>query len=158
MGGIVGSRIQSVLWIGLMAGIALLLPLGLGQLFTAWRATMPQDPGPPPPALAPAPAATPAPERVANLRPVDGVMFSLAEGAFRMKAQPDVRPDGPYRIDFLGSVDGRPQAKVDLERDGRFDEVWTYEMPIRREVSPADDGPAEQYTWDGYDWVRIEAP
>ena len=143
-----------------MAAIAMLLPLGLGQLFTAWRADVAQvlPPALPPPVV-PALEPPPEPERVPNLRSVDEMMFSLVERAFGRESQTDVRPAEPYRIDFVHSPGQPPQALVDLDRNGRFDERWTHGATIAREVSPADDGVwTERYTWDGYDWVPAATP
>lgn len=49
------------------------------------------------------------------------------------------------------------RAKVDLDRDDKWDEKWTFEADgrVSRQVAPADD---EQYTetwiWNGQDWQR----
>lgn len=159
-----GSRMSTLVWIGLVAAFALLLPMVLGRLFTAWRAQVEADrpPSAPGPVAEPGLPAPPgpadgAPAHEAVLRPVDRAMFALVESAFRMEPKTDLRPKEPYRIDFAKPDDGPPRAMLDLDRDGQFDEVWTYGPQIVREVSPADDGRwTERFRWEGSDWVAAE--
>ena len=158
-----GARGSTLIWLAAMVAIALLLPMGLGRLFTAWRENVqPQMPPVPrsdtvidgSPEAAPAP---PAPARVPNLRPIDRTMFAFRENAFRLGEKTDVRPQEPYRIDFDQRADAPPRVKLDLDRDGQFDEIWTYGSEVFREVSPADDGRwTERFRWDGMDWVAAE--
>jgi hypothetical protein len=71
----------------------------------------------------------------------------------------DVTRGRPYRVDVYqeGGRTTATHAHVDLDRDGLWDEKWTFEPDggVRRTVSPADD---ESYRvweiWTGSRWKR----
>ncbi|MCK6503882.1 hypothetical protein L6R53_10860 [Myxococcota bacterium] len=142
-----------------------------------WWSTRPAPPPPPPaPALAPAPAP-----------PATAPAIAAAPDAPSTSAAPTSQADGalPHQADVLtwvgkdlgadkkkDTTKGRAwkvnvyqdagntsanRAKVDLDRDDRWDEKWTFEGDgrVSRQVAPADD---EQYTetwvWNGQDWQR----
>lgn len=49
------------------------------------------------------------------------------------------------------------RAKVDLDRDDKWDEKWTFEADgrVSRQVAPADDEQySESWVWNGQDWQR----
>jgi hypothetical protein len=152
------NRTSTLGWIAFMALLAIAVPIGMGSLYTAWRAkvtaALPPDYTPPPEA----PKAPPEPKRTPNLRPVDKTMFAFAEVALREAEAQDVAKEKEFRVDLVKEGPGSTAtgAKLDLDRDGQFDELWTYGRDIERAVSPADDGNyTDHYKWDGYEWVKL---
>lgn len=123
----------------------------------------------PEPAPEPAPAAeaaTAAPPAAApDLRAeIDAKVMSAARIALPGDKAKDVT-DGrtPYKINlYQDEGHAAPnRAKVDLDRDDRWDEKWTMERgSITRKVAPADDEQyTEEYRWDGANWVAtVETP
>lgn len=142
---------------------------------TGWVLTRPEPPPEPVAVVAPEPVAPPAP--VAAAMPVPA-----AEAA----AAPDVGPAAsePWFADVLGfrgkdlgtdklkdATKGKSwkvnvyqdagsatanRAKVDLDRDDKWDEKWTFEAgKVTRQVAPADDEAySATWTWTGGDWVK----
>jgi hypothetical protein len=47
------------------------------------------------------------------------------------------------------------RAKIDLDRDDKWDEKWTFDgTNISRKVSPNDDEDySQEYDWNGSEWV-----
>lgn len=155
---------------GVTLGVALAIPIALASGYSVWRTRsvvaglgtdVPLDPSyepaPPPP--------PPAPKEPGWGRDVDGVVFMhLLETMLppEVAALEDVAPDAPYRIDLLrrGDVPIVAGARVDLDRDGRWDEVWSAgDGAVFREVSPEDDGRhTERHRWTGRTWERVAAP
>jgi hypothetical protein len=80
-----------------------------------------------------------------GLRPVDRDMLALVGSLTPTEKVKDATKGKPYKIN-LYSDDGRRfnRAKVDLDRDDKWDESWTWKgSDIERQVAPADD---ERYT------------
>ena len=119
----------------------------------------------PPKALAPAPGpASPTPadaqprsthgDRI-PLRDVDRELLRLYEQsqdrkpAARAKAPKikDVFPDRPYKVNLYEEDGLLARAKIDLNRNGKWDEKWTFtpgssgagDPVVKRQVSPGDD-------------------
>lgn len=135
-------------------------------------------PAPPPPASPPAaePPARTARGEGMSLREVDRELLRLYSeirsrppaakgGAPKVK---DVFPDRPYKIN-LYEEDGRlARAKIDLNRNGKWDEKWTFapgrgdlgDPVVKRQVSPADDDTTYPLTYKLVDkvWVAESDP
>jgi hypothetical protein len=137
------------------------VPLLLAGIFQTWRAsaalpaprtvTVPRPPTlePPPPPPAAEPEVFPA------LRPVDDAAMAVIEAPMSEAIRPDVTPSAPYRIQLERGENGVSAGKlrIDLDRDGAFDEQWTLGSPIVRDVSPADDGNYTEHTvWTPSGW------
>lgn len=110
-----------------------------------------------PPSSPPVSSLVSTPADVEALRPIDRDMLSLAEKLAPSAKVKDATKGKPYKIN-LYSDDGKRfgRAKVDLDRDDKWDESWTWKGEIvERKVSPADD---ENYTttWvlSGESWMR----
>jgi hypothetical protein len=85
------------------------------------------------------------PIAAAKLRPMDRAILELVARPTHANLE-DVFPDRPYEVnlyrDGVGSTIDR--VKIDLDRDGTWDEMWSVEGDdIRRQVAPDDD---ERYT------------
>jgi hypothetical protein len=77
----------------------------------------------------------------APLRPFDKVI--LAKAGKPDDEVADATPGKPYRVQLSKEMGSKRlnRAKVDLDRDGKWDETWWMESSIvRRNVSPRDDG------------------
>jgi len=144
--------------------ILVTMPIALFAFQGMWRARMTRELSPPPVAVRrdePAPKAiTPPPEAPAppkaTLRPVDELLIGLLEG-HDVPNGTNVMPDGP-RVDLSAQRNGH-LARVDLDRDGKWDEVWSIELDaITRYVSPLDNGEmTDRYSWMNGDWVPLSA-
>lgn len=140
-----------------IAAVALLtLPLVGRAVFdhlSAENALTPMAPADPP-KRAPR-VREPRPRRVVpEQRPVDRAVFRHLEEVLPAgQAREEVDPGAPFRVDLYADSDG-VGAKVDLDRDGAWDEIWRF-SPLVRKVSPADDGAnyTDVFTWDGTTWV-----
>ena len=101
---------------------------------------------PPPSTSVPTPQSEvgPPPAQTPGLRAVDSDMLALVKGPAQKKVE-DATKGKPYKIN-LYSDDGQRfnRAKVDLNRNDRWDESWTFgaDGSIERKVAPDDD---EQY-------------
>ena len=131
---------------------------------TAPSPSRPSLPFAPPPATPPArpPGPTPPPPPLVRdptlLRPLDvELLHRLREGITATKVK-DALP-GPARVELHRDPD-KLRAKIDLDRDGRWDEKWDLrrrgdEEEVKRLGAPADD---EQYTEEyhlvGGRWLR----
>jgi hypothetical protein len=76
-----------------------------------------------------------------GLRPVDRDMLSLVKSLTPTEKVKDATKGKPYKIN-LYSDDGQRfnRAKVDLDRDDKWDESWTWKgADVERQVAPADD-------------------
>lgn len=98
------------------------------------------------PASKPAPVAhTDSPPAANQLRDVDNLMLELLDQPVQSKIK-DASKGRPFKIN-LYSDDGQRfnRAKVDLDRDDKWDEKWTFKPDgtIERQLAPADD---ENYT------------
>jgi hypothetical protein len=68
-------------------------------------------------------------------------------------------PDGPLVDLDRAHGGGRATARIDLDRDGHWDEEWAigYDSLVRS-VSPNDDGKlTERSEWMGGNWVPVPA-
>lgn len=108
-----------------------------------WEGDAANQPGLPHPkeaaAAALAGAATP------GLRPVDQDLLGLLKAPVQAKIK-DATEGTPYKINLYSDGGARfERAKVDLDRDDKWDEKWTIgeDGAIERQVAPADD---EVYT------------
>lgn len=88
------------------------------------------------------------------LRAVDELLIGVFEGRGPEPGK-DLLPGGA-RVDLAAESTGSV-ARVDLDRDGKWDEVWTIRVDeIVREVSPQDDGDLrERYAWVNGGWVLL---
>ena len=73
----------------------------------------------------------------------------------------DVFPKRPYKVNLYVEGDRVVRAKVDLNRNGKWDEKWSFEADgatpvIKRQVSPADDDTSYTLTYKvaGEAWVQ----
>ncbi|MCA9666932.1 MAG: hypothetical protein KC503_15140 [Myxococcales bacterium] len=64
----------------------------------------------------------------------------------------------PYKVNLYQDKDATTlsRVKIDLDRDGTWDEVWKVEgSKVKRKASPADDGNyTDKYRWTGNGWRR----
>lgn len=116
----------------------------------------------PVPAAAPvptaAPTATPAPAAAptGNLTPAQQATMAYAKKEIGTSKLKDVSKGKPYKINVYPG-DGTTlagRAKIDLDRDDKWDEKWTFDGDsVQRKVSPSDDeNYTETYLWNGEDW------
>lgn len=118
-------------------------------------------------------AATAAPERAAvpaaraalasktPLRELDRELLQLyAQGSMPAKLK-DVFPSRPYKVNLYVEGGLLVRAKVDLNRNGKWDEKWSFEAAaqapvIKRQVSPTDDDTSYPLTYKVVDkgWVQ----
>jgi len=108
----------------------------------------------PPPV--PSPETSSAPIHVSTGRPVDVALMKWVGRDLGSKKKKDITRGQPYKIN-LYQDDGNSvmnRAKVDLDRDERWDEKWTIDgQEITRKVAPADDEDyTQQLRWDGAAW------
>lgn len=92
------------------------------------------------------------------MRPADEMMMSFRGKALGDSKRKDASPGKPFKIN-LYQDDGHSQvnrAKLDLDRDDKWDEKWTFDGDrVSRKVAPADDeNYTESYVWDGAGWVK----
>jgi hypothetical protein len=138
------------------------MPIALFVFQNMWRARMEQPlPEARPPVRSaariersPAPAPENPPAPTVALRPVDELLIGVFEGRGPGPGT-DLLPDGP-RVDLLAKGDGSV-ARVDLDRDGAWDEVWAIRLDeVVREVSPRDDGHlTERWAWTNGAWAPL---
>lgn len=93
-----------------------------------------------------------------NLRDVDRELMSWVGKDLGSKKKKDARKGKGWKIN-LYQDDGNSsmnRAKVDLDRDDRWDEKWTFDgKNISRKVAPDDDeNYTDEYDWDGSAWVE----
>jgi hypothetical protein len=110
------------------------------------------------PAVAtPAPATTPA-IPVDDARPFDALLLERAGTDLGTTKMKDVTKGKTYKVN-LYQDDGHTtmnRAKVDVDRDDKWDEKWTFDgTSISRKVAPADDeNYTETWVWSGTEWVK----
>lgn len=123
----------------------------------AVHAGKPAAPEPSPTAMPAAAAAAPA-AAGADMRPVDRALLSWQGKSLGKDKVKDATRGKPYKINLYQDSGNSlmNRAKVDLDRDDKWDEKWTFDGPvITRQVAPADDESyTETYTWDGTGWIR----
>lgn len=142
--------------------VFVVVPVILSSTFTAIRATQMRQERevakfePPPEAPPAPPAAEPDPEVLPEMRPVDETAMTVMETPMNAPVLADATPGQPFRIQLERAANGFAVSKlhIDLDRDGKFDEVWTLGSPIRRDVSPNDDGALTEHTvWSDRGWA-----
>lgn len=152
----------------LMVGVVLGGAVTAGGIWWATRPPPPPPPviaeAPPPPVPVPAPvapapvaAAPDAPAMPDGAREVDTVVLFYADKAIGTDKLKDVTKGKAFKVNVYQD-DGKAtanRAKVDLDRDDKWDEKFTFDGgTITREVAPADDeNYTEKYHWDGKGWV-----
>jgi len=123
--------------------------------------TPPPNPQPTPnPSPTPTPTPTPAPTADPNaLRPMDQeILARVREGISGDKLNDSIKGRS-YRVNLYKDP-GKPgvnRLKLDLDRDGKWDEKWNLEADgrVKREVAPADDEHyTDSYILDGSAWKR----
>jgi hypothetical protein len=136
------------------------VPILLSGMFSTWRSNQQAAQrvvvAPvhrPPPAAPPTPAPV-EPQIEPVLRPVDEAAMSAVEIPVEGTVLEDATPDQPFRIRVVRHAETSARALyIDLDRDGNFDERWTAGAPMRRSVSPADDGVFTQNeVWTAAGW------
>ncbi len=167
----------------LLAGLAAVLVVGgllatgvVGGLFLAsteaesLKPTAQPDPVAQPavnPALtpqAPSPGATPVnPDQPSAIsgpseRDVDKAVMRWAGKDLGSKKLKDVTKGRPYKVNVYQDSGNSTmnRAKVDLNRNDKWDEKWTFDgSSISRKVAPADDeNYSENYVWNGSAWAK----
>lgn len=115
----------------------------------------PPDPSPAAPVTS---APTPSSSAAGNdLRPVDRDVLAWRKTATITgdKAK-DVLPGKPYKVDGYKDEGktGISRVKIDLDRDGKWDEKWDFDGDkVKRKVAPADDENYQQeFRLDGDHW------
>lgn len=92
-----------------------------------------------------------------GLREVDAVVLSYRGKDLGSDKLKDVTSGKPYKVNVYQDAGQSTanRAKVDLDRDDKWDEKFTFEADeIRRDVAPADDERYTQhYRWDGGAWA-----
>jgi hypothetical protein len=109
---------------------------------------------------APATAAAPEPPPAAadGLRPMDREILDLARAGIRGDRVKDATAGKPYKVSLYRDA-GSPgvnRLKVDLDRDDKWDEKWTFDgEAVKRQVAPADDEKyTEEYRLRAGAWAR----
>lgn len=133
-------------------------PLPPVETATASPSTAP-SPAPPPAPRAASPTASDSQPRSAHgdripMRDVDRELLRLYEQSQNRKPAAhakapkvkDVFPDRPYKVNLYEEDGVLARAKIDLNRNGKWDEKWTFapgsgagEPVVKRQVSPSDD-------------------
>jgi hypothetical protein len=96
------------------------------------------------------------------LRPMDQEILRLVERPATTDKIKDAFPSQAYKVNLYhdAGFDSWNRAKIDLDRDEKDDEKWTFEgsgagRKVKRQVSPADDGQyPEEYRLQGGAWVK----
>lgn len=115
----------------------------------------PPDPSPAAPVTSAPASATAAGSNA--LRPVDRDILAWRKtAAITGEKAKDVFPGKPYKVDGYKDEGktGVSRVKVDLDRDGKWDEKWDFEGDkVKRKVAPADDENYQQeFRLDGDHW------
>ena len=99
----------------------------------------------------------PAEDTPASGREIDTIVLGWQGKGLGNKKLKDVTKGKPFKVN-LYQDDGNSvmnRAKVDLDRDDKWDEKWTFDGPnVSRKVAPADDENHTELTvWNGSEWV-----
>lgn len=138
---------------------------GLASLFHGSSSSVPVSapvavvPAPSVPAPPAAPAAPAAPSiPVDSARPWDAFLIGKAGSAISGDKVKDASGSTSYKVNLYQDSGSSTinRAKVDIDRDDKWDEKWTFAADgITRQVAPADDEQyAETWLWDGSGWRR----
>lgn len=125
------------------------------------------EPGPPKPAPPrvspnqtpdPSPAPAPVPAGGPSERPVDVAVMQWRGKNLGAAKKKDVTKGKPFKVNVYQDA-GKSEVnrvKLDLDRDDKFDEKWTFDGDsITRQVAPNDDESyTETYVWSGDAWVK----
>lgn len=92
-----------------------------------------------------------------GLRDVDNELMSWIGKDLGSKKRKDAVKGNAWKINLYQDAGktAMNRAKVDLDRDDKWDEKWTFDgKNISRKVSPADDeNYSEEFDWSGSDWT-----
>jgi hypothetical protein len=133
---------------------------------TTWASAVPV----PPPLSSPEPSnktppakkplATSAPPSYEGLAPMEKrILGRFAEGIEDDKVK-DAFKGETYKVNFYRDPDGKLRAKVDLDRDEKWDEKWTFERvqgqdKVKRQISSRDDDIYDQeLRLDAGKWIK----
>lgn len=97
------------------------------------------------------------PEASSPTREVDQFVMGWKGKDLGASKRKDVTKGRAYKVN-LYQDDGKAsvsRAKIDLDRDDKWDEKWTFDgETVSRKVAPADDeNYTEETVWDGSGWV-----
>ena len=113
----------------------------------------PEQPAPPQPAPTPTPAGDGAPAR-----PMDQEILARAAQGIGGDKVKDALPGRSWKVNlYKDAGEARVnRAKVDLDRDDKWDEKWTFaEGKVTRQLASADDEAYDvTWTWTAGDWVK----
>lgn len=91
-------------------------------------------------------------------RPWDALLVGKAGTDLGTDKVKDATGGTPYKANLYQDAGQSTinRAKVDYDRDEKWDEKWTYSPgEIKRQVAPADDERyTEEYVWSGGGWTR----
>lgn len=97
-------------------------------------------------------------EGQAALLPVHRWLLGQATRNLGAAKEKDATRGQPFKVNLYQDSGAATvtRAKVDLDRDDKWDEKWTFATDgISRKVAPGDDEVySESYAWDGSGWVR----
>ncbi len=96
------------------------------------------------------------------IRPMDRSILAIAAKNMTDDKIKDAFSGSPYKVSFYreGSRTQPARAKVDLDRDEKWDEKWTFEddggkLKVKRSVAPNDDEQyRDEFRLEGEEWVR----
>ena len=95
------------------------------------------------------------------LRAMDRELLQLVKQGGKPARVKDAFPKSPYKINLYLEGDQLVRAKIDLNRNGKWDEKWTFaqdkgESTVKRQVSPTDDDTSYTLTYKlaGEAWVQ----
>ncbi|MFT4978029.1 MAG: hypothetical protein ACI8S6_003937 [Myxococcota bacterium] len=87
----------------------------------------------------------------------EAIVLSWQGRALGSEKRKDIESGKPFKINLYQDSGHTTvnRAKVDLDRDDRWDEKWTFDgTTITRQVSPSDDeNYSEELTWSGSAWT-----
>ena len=87
----------------------------------------------------------------------EAILMRVAQGIAGDKEK-DATAGKPYKVSLYKDAGQAKinRAKVDLDRDEKWDEKWTFEgLEVKRQVAPADDEVyTEEYRLRGGAWVK----
>lgn len=110
-----------------------------------------------PPPGTPTPPPTEAPTTPAtSVRVVDRLTLGFRGKDLRADKWKDATKGEPFKVNLYQDPGHTTtnRAKIDLDRDDKWDEKWTFDgEQVLREVAPNDDEQYTlRYTWDGQAW------
>ena len=90
-----------------------------------------------------------------GLRPIDEKILAHLKNGFAGDRLKDVFPGDPVKVN-VAREGGGFRIKIDLNRDGHWDEKWTtHGDDVKRQVAPADDEKyRDSYRLDGAGWRK----